>query len=343
MKNIIFLIVLISVLSVSSKAQYVDFTATEVCIGDTTLLINTSFSSDSIVSADWDLLGNGLFNDASGDTVKHLFSATGIHNVGLRIITETGSSKAIYKQVKVGDYPVADFTAENACYGDNTDFINESTIEVGDIVSFTWYFGDETSTSHLENPSHFYNSTGTFIVCLKTISDFGCTDSIAKSIQVYPIPEVTLEIIGDTVFFKGGSVTLKVTGNYDKVLWSTGETSYSITVFQAGKYTVEVFRHGCSNTKTVNVLIKKHTGYMNLITPNGDGYNDKWLIYNLEDIGPCSVDIFNRWGNIIFSSSNYNNNWQGTYNGNPLQEGTYYFIYKCADNNVHKGTVNILR
>ncbi len=340
---IIFSIILFHFFSIVTVAQYVDFTYTEECFGDSTLLISISGSSDSIVSTDWDLVGNGIFNDASGDSVKHLFPTTGIHNVGLRVITETGSSKAIYKQVEVGSFPFADFSTKNACYGDNTSFLNESFIDFGNIKNYIWYFGDGTQQSYLENPSHFYNSTGTFIVSLKVISNFGCADSIVKSIQVYPIPEITLEIIGDTVIFEGESVTLKVTGSYDTVLWSTGETSYSITVFQAGSYTVEVFKNGCSNTRTVEVLIEKRPGYMNLITPNGDGFNDKWQIYNLNDIGPCSVYIYNRWGNEVFSSSNYQNKWYGTYNGNPLQEGTYYFIYKCLDNKIHKGTVNILR
>ena len=65
---------------------------------------------------------------------------------------------------------------------------------------------------------------------------------------------------------------------------------------------------------------------VNVITPNGDGINDKLVIKNLDLIGPCTLSLFDSWGEKIYSSSNYQNNWDATYKGKPVTEGTYYYV-----------------
>ncbi len=74
----------------------------------------------------------------------------------------------------------------------------------------------------------------------------------------------------------------------------------------------------------------------NGITPNNDNYNDTWII---EGCSNCSVYIYNRWGNKIYYSENYDNSWDG--GNNP--SGAYYYIITTPDNKTYKGTVNIMR
>lgn len=62
----------------------------------------------------------------------------------------------------------------------------------------------------------------------------------------------------------------------------------------------------------------------NFITPNGDGKNDFYVIDSLPPM--TKVSFFNRWGNEVYCSDNYQNNWDGSYLGNPLPTGTYYVI-----------------
>ena len=64
----------------------------------------------------------------------------------------------------------------------------------------------------------------------------------------------------------------------------------------------------------------------NTFTPNGDGINDTWDIKFLGDYINCSVDVFTRWGQKIYSSVGYSVPWNGTYNGSALPTGTYYYI-----------------
>lgn len=70
-----------------------------------------------------------------------------------------------------------------------------------------------------------------------------------------------------------------------------------------------------------------------IITPNGDAYNDILVINCLRpDIYPNNkLSIFNVWGDEVFSASPYNNDWDGTYNGKPLPEGSYYFVFDLGE------------
>jgi gliding motility-associated-like protein len=64
----------------------------------------------------------------------------------------------------------------------------------------------------------------------------------------------------------------------------------------------------------------------NTFTPNGDGINDTWAIKNLDNYPKSTVNVFNRWGQSVFSSIGYPSPWDGSYKGNSLPSGTYYYI-----------------
>ena len=65
---------------------------------------------------------------------------------------------------------------------------------------------------------------------------------------------------------------------------------------------------------------------MNAFSPNGDGTNDLWKATNGSScISQLQVAVYNRYGNEVYKNNNYNNDWNGTYNGKPLPDGTYYY------------------
>jgi len=81
----------------------------------------------------------------------------------------------------------------------------------------------------------------------------------------------------------------------------------------------------------------------NLFTPNGDGLNDRFVIKNLMQYNDREVLILNRWGNQVYKSPNYNNDWDG----NSLSEGTYYYIIRVRNGNgewqTFKGAIALIR
>jgi gliding motility-associated-like protein len=71
----------------------------------------------------------------------------------------------------------------------------------------------------------------------------------------------------------------------------------------------------------------------NTFTPNGDGINDTWDIKYLDSYVNCSVDIFTRWGQKVYTSIGYGTPWDGTYKGSRLAVGTYYYIINLKNGN----------
>ena len=88
---------------------------------------------------------------------------------------------------------------------------------------------------------------------------------------------------------------------------------------------------------------------MDAFTPNGDAQNDRWLVTTGGNacLSKVSVAVFNRYGTEVYRNDNYTNNWDGTYNGKPIPDGTYYYVntYKLISGGtvILKGDVTILR
>lgn len=106
---------------------------------------------------------------------------------------------------------------------------------------------------------------------------------------------------------------------------------------------------GTSNpSDKASATLKLFTGVItpnNILTPNGDGKNDLWLVENLTVMYPKNeVMVYDKTGRIVFKQSNYQSDWDGTSNGAVLNTGTYYYhIIIGADLKPIKGTITILR
>ncbi len=85
--------------------------------------------------------------------------------------------------------------------------------------------------------------------------------------------------------------------------------------------------------------------FANVLTPNGDGANDTFFIDKIESFPNNRLTIYNRWGNKVYETLGYKNNWSGTYQGKPLPVATYYYIIELNDEEKrkHSGYISILR
>ncbi len=105
--------------------------------------------------------------------------------------------------------------------------------------------------------------------------------------------------------------------------------------------------NGCKNSDTVVITVNqvKYTGKVsNLFTPNGDGINDFWFLEGIQNFSDNEVTVYNIYGMEVYSKKGYINDWQGTYNGADLPDGTYYYIIKFENStDILKGAVDILR
>jgi gliding motility-associated-like protein len=100
---------------------------------------------------------------------------------------------------------------------------------------------------------------------------------------------------------------------------------------------------GCN--LTASVFVEANIGCFFIataITPNGDGVNDSWILGGFEYYPDCKVNVFNRWGQTVFSSTGYTAQWDGRFNGQLLPVADYYFTIDYApDQEIIMGTVTI--
>lgn len=364
MKRLLTTLAFLGIILTGMQAQQTeaDFIYTSACLGAPTILTSTStvHPLDSIVLYAWDLDGDLSFDDAVGQSISYTFPGPGlVYQVGLKITTKYNVTKAIYHDVVVSEV-TADFSFINTCFGDPTSFTSLAVAQYDNIVDYTWDFGDGLA-SKVANPTYTYSDWTAYTVSLTVVTQNGCVATAAKTVNITPVPEISLSYSFDPIsytsgvpnfeFFEGRvlTVTASVFGQYDSIVWSNGQTGHQIALSQKGSYSVTAFdKNGCFSTAFFNIsTIKRNDIYpMDVITPNKDGYNDKWFIKpELIEGDNFEVVIYNRYGDQVYTSSPYKNDWEGTYEGGDLPEGAYYYIIKNNNNlkEVHKGVVNVLR
>lgn len=157
-------------------------------------------------------------------------------------------------------------------------------------------------------------------------------------------------------FCDGDTVLLKVT-DVSNVEWSTGEKTLVIAVFEPGKYVVTSFDHNCNSKDSI--LVETKICDCNVVvptafSPNGDGMNDLFRPLNANKckVEDMELNVFNRWGDLIFSSNDIHKPWDGTYKGEPVPVGVYLWTlgYKVQGENESQplagsmtGNVTLLR
>lgn len=119
----------------------------------------------------------------------------------------------------------------------------------------------------------------------------------------------------------------------------TATTTYTVTMENI---------EGCIVVDTMQVVVRDAVADIlfipNVLTPNADGKNDTWFIRNIELFPSNKVRIVNRWGDNVYQSQYYNNEWDGTFSGGKLPAGTYYYILDLGDGwGIFKGDVTIIR
>ncbi|GAB3202266.1 hypothetical protein GCM10027293_27490 [Pontibacter aydingkolensis] len=184
---------------------------------------------------------------------------------------------------------------------------------------------------------------------VQSVSTSGC-ESTRQEAKVQVVgPQVTVS--EDLTIIEGKTVQLSATGgaSYE---WSPAEglsdPTISTPVAKPAKTTTYVVkvttREGCVVTKQVTVTVLPRIIITNVITPNGDGYNDRFEIKGIENYPNATVEIYTRWGEQVFQSKGYPEAWNGTKNGNALPVGAYYYIIKLdATSAPISGSVTIVK
>jgi gliding motility-associated-like protein len=222
---------------------------------------------------------------------------------------------------------------------------------ISNASTFTWNPTIGVSNSSIANPtltptaSTTYTVTGTLGTC-----------SINKSFHVNVAQNLSVSAGNDATILAGQSIQLQGTGISGSYLWTpaTGLSATNIlnpiaTPLTTTTYTLRITTpQGCTNTDDVTVIIVPYcVKPYEAFTPNGDGINDRWLITNGNCLLSAKVMVYNRYGSLVYQNANYQNNWDGTYKGKAIPDGTYYYKieYILINNQTvfAKGDVTIIR
>ena len=243
--------------------------------------------------------------------------------------------------------------------------VSDSVICNGGGISFTanyssigdtglmWNFGDGTSIVNVNPVFHAYETPGAYVVTVTALYR-ACRDtSVTENVYIAGVPRVNLG--ADTSICPGGDpIVLTDFLNAGTVgaswLWSTGETTSSISVSTPGYYFTTVTIGGCSASDTVFVANDCYMDMPNVFTPNGDGVNDYFYPrqYLTKGITTFTMDIYNRWGQKLFETESIDGRgWDGRFNGKEQPEGVYVYIidvsFKDGQKEHHQGNVTLMR
>lgn len=180
----------------------------------------------------------------------------------------------------------------------------------------------------------------------------GCSTFADQTITVDPTPGV--DAGPDRTVLEGGFIVIqgKGTGTNLSYLW-TPNTAIENNKLATPKvspvdditYTLTVTSGaGCVASDQVFVKVLKKPKVPNAFSPNGDGINDNWVIEYLDSYQGATVEVFNRYGQLVYHSIGYTKPWDGTFNGNPLPVATYYWIINPKNGRQQmNGSVTIIR
>lgn len=268
---------------VKGIAPAVNFSASQVCIGDTTRFIDSTqiAAPDNFKSWQW------IFGDFTTGSVQNplkKYPIPGVYAVTLTVVSDSGCQNSATKSIIVSAPPVANFTLPNVvCAGTSGKLTDNSIALFGDTVAqWTWYIGSDVLNG--KSPVYVFPQQGLIPVTLVASTNAGCSDTVTQSIEVFSA------LVPDFVFANtcqgAGTIFTDVSSSLSVVdrLWNFGEQSppNSLAVAEhlyntAGTYNVSLTIEnaiGCKNTvtKAVNIVPKPVANFTNLVTCVGQVY-----------------------------------------------------------------------
>ena len=315
----------------------------EICLGE-----SITFTGGGAATYTWDggVTDGTPFTPTSAGTFT--FTVTGTSAAGC------SSTATISVEVTECEEVAADFAFDdNICVGDCIEIADQS---IGTIVSWEWSFdGGIPETSTDQNPIVCFNTPGVYTIDLTVINIFGIESSATDIIIVNETPIMNTR--EDTIIDIGGTAIISAHTASDGIyIWTPDEemncSDCSITEVRPQDnttYTVLfVDENGCSTQDTVMVLVNfiRGVGVPSAFSPNGDGENDVLYVkgYGLEAI---SFRVFNRYGEMVFETSDQRIGWDGTFKNRMENPGvftwTLHYNFVDGKRGMQKGNTTLIR
>jgi len=302
-----------------------------ITLGNDTSICN---GSDIVLDAGSGF-NNYIWNDVSGNRFKTI-NQNGQYIVEA-IDQENCISKDTFNLISLYPKPAVNIhQKEILCLG-QTNILNPGN----GFISYLWQDGTV-------NPTYQVNTQGIYWV---TVTDKNnCTNSDTSNILSIAEPPSNF-IYTDTIKCAYETIVLKPFTNYSSYLWNDSSTQPKLEVTIPGLYYLKVTDdNGCSGDEQIRVLEKTCPNliyFPSAFTPNNDGKNDLFKPFITGSFDSYSLEIYNRWGQKIFASSDPQKGWNGIFAGK-LQNGDAFvwlckYKFKGNQHKILKGTFVLVR
>lgn len=323
----------------SPKGSF-SFSDTTVCVNDIVAITNLSFTSNISVQAQWNFGTSAVPQFSSAIQPGNVkFTQPGRWPITLIIIDDCGRD-SIVNYINVFNPPVVEpYPDVFLCSP-----LNRVQFDITPIsdYSYRWVPTFGLSDSLVANP--WVDLVDTSIVYRRTIKDNNTGCETADIVKVSSHTSFQIQAMNDTTIVAGQEVTLKACcGSYT---WSpstylnNGNSQNPIATPYASiwYYVQAIDTIGCVARDSVFIRVAVLDPFIpNLVTPNGDNLNDTFEIRNL--CPGSRVEIYNRWGDLVFKSENYKNEW----NGKNDSDGMYYVTFQSGcGGKVYKSWLQVL-
>ncbi len=282
--------------------------------------------------------GSGPVNTSTAANPSHIYTALGPYSVNLQVTSGAGCIQDTTIVLNtLHPQPIASFTTDkiDVCIGGAIQFTSTSSGADGTITQWVWDM-DNGNTRNQPAFSYTYSTVGTYNVSHYIVNSFNCRSTTATttvSINPYPVadagPDKLMLEGGQTQLTPGNNNTMPITIRWRPSSFLSDSTILSPIARPADDiyYTLYlVTDKGCAAQDVVFVKVLKTPIVPNIFSPNGDGVHDTWVIPYLDSYPGCTVEVVNRYGQLVFRSVGYPTPWDGRINGNPAPVGTYYYV-----------------
>lgn len=205
-----------------NEGALVDFAFENSCAG--TDVQFTNLTSGTITDLQWSF-GNGDSSTVPDPTV--VYNSYGDYLVSLEVTNDKGCVTYKTDTITISDIPVADFSYALSCEGLETDFYDESSVNLANIREWNWDINGEHFTEDM--PAYIFEESGPYNINMKVTTEFGCADSVTKVLKVLPSPVADFtydkSCINEPANFQDQSSF--VSGNIKEWQWVIDNKTYS--------------------------------------------------------------------------------------------------------------------
>lgn len=214
---------------------------------------------------------------------------------------------------------------------DNTNSPSDS------VVTWAWNFGDG-QFDNTPSPSHTFNTAGTYTVSLQITTRGNCVwDSASKNgIEALVTPLAKCAVSSNDTFPNMTILFYNKSIDSDSCLWKFGDGNGSLENFPRHSYSgisvpgqpyiVHLFaynRNGCQDSCSQQIYIKNDISFPTIFNPSIPNTDQKFKGYSSRSIVDLSLTVFNRWGEIMYSSTDIDEGWDGYYKGKLSKQDVY--------------------